>query len=114
VDERLQGRIAEVDRNQAPLVIFLPAPGDEILEAGIVGPTAALAEIPFSVVKEWLIRCSEKLCVEVVEGLIDGLVRAAAEEDRHSDLAAFELALVEEPCSGKSERRYGNGSFFGG
>ena len=54
-----------------------------------------------AVVKASLIRCAEKLFVERLQILIDGLFRTAAQKYRQPHLAALELPFMEKLHSGK-------------
>ena len=47
----LDRTVTEIDHDQASVIILDPAPGDQILEAWIVGPSATLAQPPFAITK---------------------------------------------------------------
>src|ERR1039458_7514014 len=43
----LNGTVAEINHNESLIIVLDPAPGDQVLKAWIVGPSAKLAQLPF-------------------------------------------------------------------
>ena len=66
LNERLSAAVAEVDYNEAPVIIGCPAPGHDVLTALIVRPARSRTEKPLTVAEE---RCTDGVKKSFIESL---------------------------------------------
>ena len=108
--EPRRGRVAEVHDDELAGLVTAPPPADEVLPGVVALPPASLGELPFAAAKDPVGDRRQQPLVERLQLAVDRLVRPAGEEHGQLDRAALELALVDEPCAGLSQRRHGRGT----
>jgi len=94
VNTSLGWYLSVIHHNERAFVVLRPAPREDILAALVVGPTAPLTEAPCALAEEIAMGRFQKTRVEGREIMIDGFLRASAQEDRQPYAASLELALV--------------------
>jgi hypothetical protein len=108
----LSSIVAEINHNETSIIVFHPAPGQQVLKACIVGPAATLTQPPCTIAKYRSVDSCEELVVERMQCFVNGLCGASGQKDRYPYLTAFKLAFMEESCPRQSGYRDCCGPMF--
>jgi hypothetical protein len=79
----------------------LPAPGQQILKARVIGPSPALAQLPLATAKNGLVNDLQKPGIKLLQALIRRLIGTSAQEDGKFYLAPLKLPFMKKSHSGK-------------
>src|SRR5512143_3469689 len=103
MDTCLSGFLPVIDNDEIALIVFDPAPGQNVQATLVVGPAAPLTEAPMTVPDDVTINRFQELLVEGSEIRINALGRATAQKDRQPHLPSLELPLMQKLCPGEGE-----------
>ena len=78
----LHGRVTEVHHDQTALVVFRPAPGQQVHEAWIIRPACPLTQFPPAVVEERVVDGFQKLAIKTPQLSIGSFRGPSAQENR--------------------------------
>lgn len=76
----LNSTVAEINYNEASIIVFDPAPSHQALKALIVWPAATLTQFPFTIAKYRSIDACQELAVESLQCFVYGLCGASAQK----------------------------------